>query len=373
MVGAVLLVLVALLILGPAPAIASDRRSEPQLDRLVEVGIPGAQIDDDGRTAARGVADLATGRPMRPGLAFRIGSVTKSFTATVVLQLVAERRLRLEDRVGRWLPGILPYGGSVTIHELLQHTSGVPDYWEAGPDPLNISFINDPGARARTYAPQELVARVAGEPPDFPAGTRVEYSNTNYVLLGLIVAAVTGKPLSWHVEHRVIRPLGLRDTRFPLTSRTLPRPFTRGYSLLFDADGLPADGPMIDVTEYDPSALWAMGNIVSTPADLRRFYRALLGGRLLPAGLTALMKETRPNQTAEWPDGIGMGLGLWSWDLPCGVRVYGHEGEVPGSNTWVFGTADGRRMIVMQHNLLYLNWDRWYDTVVPAYFSYWCG
>ena len=130
---------------------------------------------------------------------------------------------------------------------------------------------------------------------------------------------------------------------------------------------------MIDVTEYDPSALWAMGNIVSTPADLRRFYRALLGGRLLPAGLTALMKETRPNQTAEWPDGIGMGLGLWSWDLPCGVRVYGHEGEVPGSNTWVFGTADGRRMIVMQHNLLYLNWDRWYDTVVPAYFSYWCG
>ncbi len=369
---AALVALAVLFTLGPVPANASDRALDRALERLLELGVPGAQVDADGKTAARGVADLETGRPMRPGLSFRIGSVTKSFTATVALQLVAERRLTLGDTVERWLPGVLPYGGTVSVRNLLQHTSGVPDYWEAGPDPLNISFVNDAAVRAQTYAPREIVERVSGEPPDFAAGSRVEYSNTNYVLLGMIVEAATGKPLRREVTRRVIRPLQLRDTRFVTSRTTLLRPFTRGYSNLFDADGLPAEGAVIDVTEYNPSALWAMGNMVSTTGDLRTFYRALLGGRLLPAALTALMKETRPNQTEEWPEGIGMGLGIWSWDLPCGRRIYGHEGEVPGSNTWAFATDDGRRVVVMQHNLFYMNWDRWFDTVLPTYFSLWC-
>jgi D-alanyl-D-alanine carboxypeptidase len=369
---AVVLTLATMLIFSPAPARAWHSSPERRLGPLVEIGIPGAQVNVDGRTAATGMADVAAGRPMRPTLAFRAGSITKSFTAAVVLQLVAERRLRLGDTVERWLPGVLPYGGAVTIRALLQHTSGVPDYWEAGPDPLNISFVNDAAVRAQSYAPHQLVERVSGEPPDFAAGSRVEYSNTNYVLLGLIVEAATGKPLDREVTRRIVRPLHLHDTRFPATKMALPRPFTRGYSYFFDADGLPAEGPLVDVTEYNPSGLWAVGNVVSTLDDLRTFYGALLGGRLLPAHLTALMKQTRPNQTAEWPEGIGMGLGIWSWDLPCGKRIYGHEGEVPGSNTWAFGTADGRRMVVMQHNLLYLNWDRWFDTVVPSYFSFWC-
>ena len=370
---AALLAFAALLTLGSASASASDRSLDRALERLLELGVPGAQVDDDGRTAARGVADLDTGRPMQPGLSFRLGSVTKSFTATVALQLVAEGKLRLDDTVERRLPGVLPYGRTVSVRNLLQHTSGVPDYWEAGPDPLNISFVNDAAVRAQTYAPQQIVARVSGEPPDFAAGSRVEYSNTNYVLLGIIIEAATGKPLRREVTRRVIRRLQLRDTRFVTSRTTLPRPFTRGYSNLFDADGLPADGAVIDVTEYNPSALWAMGNMVSTTGDLRTFYRALLGGRLLPAALTALMKETRPNQTEEWPEGIGMGLGIWSWDLPCGRRIYGHEGEVPGSNTWAFATENGRRAVVMQHNLFYMNWDRWYDTVLPTYFSLWCA
>jgi D-alanyl-D-alanine carboxypeptidase len=115
-----------------------------------------------------------------------------------------------------------------------------------------------------------------------------------------------------------------------------------------------------------------MGNIVSTTDDLRTFSSALLGGRLLPRALTAEMKDTRANQTPEWPEGIGMGLGIWSWELPCGRRIYGHEGEVPGSNTWAFGTADGRRTIVMQHNLFYMDWVKWEETVIPTYFSLWC-
>jgi D-alanyl-D-alanine carboxypeptidase len=366
------LAMCALGILGSASARASDATLERRLDTLTGIGVPGAQVDDDGESAARGVADLATGRPMRPNLSFRVGSVTKSFTATVALQLVAERRLRLGDTVERWLPGILPYGGSVTVRTLLQHTSGVPDYWEAGPDPMNISFVNDPAVREQTYTPRQIVERVSGERPDFAAGKRVEYSNTNYVLLGLIVEEATGESLKREITRRVIRSLDLDATRFPTTRETLPEPFTRGYSFLFDADGLPAEGTLFDITEYDPSALWAMGNAVSTLRDLRTFYSALLGGRLLPDDLTALMKQTRRNQTAEWPKGIGMGLGVWSWDLPCGQRIFGHEGEVPGSNTWAFGTADGSRTVVMQHNLFYLNWDRWFDTVLPTYFSFWC-
>lgn len=369
---AVVLAVATMLIVSPASARPSQSAPERRLGLLLEIGIPGAQVNVNGRTAAAGVADVVTERPMRPKLAFRAGSVTKSFTATVVLQLVAERRLRLGDTVERWLPGVLPYGDAVTVRALLQHTSGVPDYWEAGPDPLNISFVNDAAVRAQTFAPLELVNRVSGEPPDFAAGSRVEYSNTNYLLLGQIVEAATGKPLDREVTRRILRPLRLHDTKFPTTSPALPNPFTRGYSSLFDADGLPAEGSLVDVTEYNPSGLWAMGNVVSTLEDLRTFYGALLGGRLLPAHLTALMKQTRPNQTAEWPEGIGMGLGIWSWDLPCGKRIYGHEGEVPGSNTWAFGTANGRRMVVMQHNLLYLNWDRWFDTVLPTYFSFWC-
>jgi D-alanyl-D-alanine carboxypeptidase len=371
--GSAIAVVLGVLLLWAAPASASDRFLESRLDRLLEVGVPGAKVNVDGRTAARGVADLATRRPMRPGLAFRAGSITKSFVATFVLQLVAERRVRLGDTVEQWLPGLLPYGDAVTVRTLLQHTSGVPDFWEAGPDPLNISFISDPAVRAQTYSPHQLVARVSGEPPDFVAGSRVEYSNTNYVMLGLIVEAATGKSLTREITRRVIRRLHLHDTEVPTRRTSLPRPFTRGYSFFFDADGLPVEGPILDVTEYNPSSLWAVGNVVSTLDDLRTFYRALLGGRLLPPALTALMKETRPNQTAEWPEGVGMGLGIWSWDLPCGRRIYGHEGEAPGSNAWAFSTADGRRTVVMQHNLLYLNWDRWFDTVLPTYFSFWCG
>jgi D-alanyl-D-alanine carboxypeptidase len=370
--AAVILTLGAMLILGSVPARAADPYLESRLDRLLELGVPGAQVAADNRAAAVGVADLATGWPMRPGLAFRVGSVTKSFTATVVLQLVAEHRLRLGDTIEQWLPGLLPYGDTVKVRSLLQHSSGVPDYWEAGPDPLNISFVNDPMVRAQAYTPRELVERVSGEPPDFAPGSRVEYSSTNYVLLGMIVEAATGNALKFEITRRVIRPLHLHSTRFPTTTTTLVRPFTRGYSLLFDADGLPAEGALVDLTEYDPSALWAMGNAVSTLDDLNTFYTALLGGRLLPPALTERMKRTRPNQTAEWPEGIGMGLGIWSWDLPCGQRIYGHEGEAPGSNIWAFGTADGRHLILMQHNLLYLNWDRWFDTVLPTYFSFWC-
>ena len=141
-------------------------------------------------TGASGVADLRTGRPIRPGDRFRAGYLTVPFVATVVLQLVGEGRLSLSDTVERWLPGILPYGDQITVRQLLNHTSGVPDYWTSC---RVVALFR--GDRFRSWRPRELVALIADRPPDFAAGTAWSYSSTDYVLAGLIVERVTGHRL----------------------------------------------------------------------------------------------------------------------------------------------------------------------------------
>ena len=192
------------------------------LHQIVAAGAPGAAArirDEHGVTqAASGVADLRNGRPMRPGLHYRVGSLTKPFVATVVLQLVAEGRVSLQDTVERWLPGILPYGDQVTVRQLLSHTSGVPDYTL---EPI-VRLYTDPQARFRAWTPRELVALIADQPPDFPPGTAWSYSNTGYVLAGMIVEAATGHRLGRELTRRILRPLGLRNTVFPVNRPTIP-------------------------------------------------------------------------------------------------------------------------------------------------------
>ena len=188
---------------------------------------------------------------MRPDVRFRVASVTKSFVATVALQLVAERRLSLSDTVEHWLPGVLPYGEEVTVRQLLNHTSGVPDYLY----PPIIELYG--GNRLRSWQPQELVGLVADLPQDFPAGTAWSYSNTNYVLAGLIIERVTGRDLGRELERRIFRPLGLRDTYFPVDFPFLLWPYARGYSLDLDEAGTPIEGRLLDFTVYNPSLAWA--------------------------------------------------------------------------------------------------------------------
>ena len=181
---ALLTIVLLLALAAPSSAAAQSTELERRLGRLTAIGIPGAQVDAAGSTAVAGVADLAAGRPMRPGLSFRIGSVTKSFTATVALQLVAERRIRLSDSVERRAarPAVLRPPGD-RADAARAHLRGSPTTREAGSDPLNVSLTNDPAVRARRFTPARgLVARVADEPLDFAPGTRVEYSNTNYVV-----------------------------------------------------------------------------------------------------------------------------------------------------------------------------------------------
>ncbi len=324
-----------------------DRELARLLDRLVAAGAPGAAVRlDDGRrvrSAARGVADLRTGRPMHPGLNHRIGSVTKPMVATVVLQLVGEGRLSLDDTVEKWLPGILPYAGQVTVRQLLTMTSGVPEYLGGR---IVGELYASPAGRFRSWAPRELVASVAGRAPDFPPGAGFHYSNTNYVLAGLVVEAVTGRSLGRELARRVFRPLRLRDTSFPVDRPTIAGPSPRGYSLPIDPQTGPVEGgDLIDITVYNPSFAWAAGNVVASLADVTRFLSALLGGRLLAPALLAEMTT--------WVDvgdpEVGYGMGLQVIRTPCGP-VVGHDGGIPGFYTMALATQDGRRQFALVVN-----------------------
>src|SRR5215207_998157 len=164
---------------------------------------------------------------MRPDLRFRAGSVTKSLVATVILRLVAEGRLALSDTLESRLPGILPYGDQVSIRQLLNHTSGVPH----NAAPVEQTLYASPQGRLHAWAPRELIALVADRPPDFPPGTAWSYSNTGYILLGLIVEAATGNPLDQELDRQVFGPLGLRGTTLPTHAPGIPSPAARGYSL----------------------------------------------------------------------------------------------------------------------------------------------
>jgi D-alanyl-D-alanine carboxypeptidase len=328
----------------PAPQRIDPGELRRLLDQIVAAGAPGAAAlvrDEHGvQQAASGLADLRTGRPMRPKLNYRVASVTKPFVATVVLQQVAEGRLSLSDTVERWLPGILPYGGQVSIRQLLNNTSGVPEYLLV---PL-LELYESKQGRFRSWTPRELVALVAGQSPLFPPGTTYSYSNTNYVLAGLIVEAATGRTLGQELKRRIIRPLGLGDTFFPVNRPDIPGRNARGYSLPLGDQGPVLDGPLLDFTVYNPSLAWAAGNVVSDLGDLTRFFRALLGGRLLPRGLLTEMTTTVPIG-----QGAGYGLGLLVVETPCG-RLIGHDGGIPGFITIVLGTQDGRRQFGIMVN-----------------------
>ena len=343
--GAVLLAVLAVAVGGfPAAATAapstSDRRCtapvaiRAALRELVEAHrITGVAAELAGPrcgrwTAADGVADRRTARPMTAGGRIRIGSTTKTFTATVVLQLAAERRLELDAPVERYLPGVVRgngYDGTrITVRDLLRHTSGLPDHVDA----LDWDAFAD--WRYRTFTPAELVALALAQPhPDRPW----TYSTTNAVLAGMIVERVTGHDIGHQITHRLIRPLALRDTWWPGDSPARPGPHPRGYT---------GD---VDVTELSMSWAGAGGALVSSPADQNRFFAALLGGRLLPpAYLRQMMHTVEADEDRLWP-GARYGLGLIATPLHrCGITTFwGHGGTTLGFETVGAATPDGRR------------------------------
>ncbi|KUO21068.1 serine hydrolase domain-containing protein [Streptomyces dysideae] len=252
---------------------------------------------------------------------FRAGSMTKTFIATVVLQLAAEHRLSLSDTVEEHLPGLVHGAGNdgraLTLRSLLTHTSGLYD------------FTADTGGVV-PLSPLQAVRIALTHPPAAPG--RFAYSNTNYVLLGLVVDQITGHSYAAEAERRIIAPLGLTGTSFPGSRTSLPSPHGHAYA---------TDGT--DVTELDPRVAGAAGELVTTLADLDRFYSALLGGELLPPRRLREMLNTR---TAH---GL-YGMGLFPVKLPCGTTVWGHNGRIDGSYVRTAATVDGRRVLTFRVN-----------------------
>ncbi|MFF1605381.1 serine hydrolase domain-containing protein [Streptomyces mirabilis] len=322
--------------LAPPAASAAARPHTVQrgLNALVHTdGVPAALAsvkDRGGRTRAytAGVGDLATGAKVPRDGQVRVGSNTKTITAVVVLQLVGEGKIGLDAPVDAYLRGLVGGDGidgrQITVRQLLQHTSGLPNY---------SKYLSDD---IRYYDPRELLDLALQHKADFAPGTNWAYSNTNYLVAGLIVQKVTGRSLAEEIDQRVIQRIGLRHTYFPAPGEEMIRErHPRGYYQ--DSAG----APLVDATEWDPSWAWAAGQMVSTNSDLNRFFSALLAGRLLPKAQLEQMRTTVP-ASYPFPAGARYGLGLVSMPLSCGGVYWGHGGSMTGYETRGGVTEDGR-------------------------------
>lgn len=318
------------------------------LDRLIaEDHLPGAQVVVTERgqvwTAHAGLGDIERGTPIADDARVRIGSNTKPFVATVVLQLVAEGKVELDAPVERYLPGLVHGpgidGNRITVRNLLQHTSGLPEYAaefgsEAKPGQVDMHTDRVRWGITDSHA---VVRDVLTLPADFEPGAQWAYSNTNYAIAGLLVEQVTGGSIGGEIARRIIEPLGLRDTYYPDAEETDIRgPHPVGYAVLGDA--------RVDYTRQNVTAAGAAGAMVSTGADLNRFFTALMRGELLSPDQLSEMKQTVPLPVSGPP--AGYGLGLMYRRLPCGKDSWGHGGDIDGFETRGGVTADGRAVTV---------------------------
>ncbi|MEU6666703.1 serine hydrolase domain-containing protein [Streptomyces sp. NPDC046727] len=331
------------------------------LRSAVAQGAPGAlaRIDDNGRTyqATQGIADRATGRAITTGDRFRVGSVTKSFSAVVLLQLVDEHRLSLDAPVNRYLPQLLP-DDRITVRHVLSHRSGLYDYSD---DMFADSVAGFEAVRKRVFTYRQLVDLSLKKPRTNAPGAAYAYSNTNFVVAGLLIEKLTGQSVQTAYQKRIIEPLKLGDTFYVHPDTAIPGRYARGY-LTPDKAG----DPLVDATAQTVSWAQSAGAIISSARDLDTFYSALLKGRLMsPARLAEMERFTKVSDTTAY------GLGLRRRDLSCGVSVYGHTGAVQGYYTYAFSTKDGGRSLTAVANTS--NNAKVLDTMAGALESAFCG
>ncbi|MFD7686268.1 serine hydrolase domain-containing protein [Streptomyces sp. NPDC059781] len=334
-----------------AAATGDHQATRRAMKAAVAAGVPGVTATArDGRgtwASTAGVGDLRTERKRSPQDHYRVGSITKTFVATVLLQLEAEGKLSLDDTVDTWLPGLVTGNGHdgtrITLRQLLNHTSGVFNYTED--EDFGRTYFTKEGGflehRYDTLAPEELVRTALAHEPDFDPGASWHYSNTNYVLAGMVIEKATGRPYGEEVRRRVIDPLHLTATSVPGTRASLPRPGSRAYSKLAPT----ATGPTYDVTRINPSLAHSAGEMISDSKDLNRFYQALLTGRLLPREQLDEMTTMVPVDATR-----AYGLGLMRTTLSCGVDVWGHGGGIHGSVSEAVTTKDGRHSLAFNFN-----------------------
>ncbi|MFF5503978.1 serine hydrolase domain-containing protein [Streptomyces roseolus] len=327
---------------APAPTSASvpapDRAGiVAALNSAMANGAPGAMARFSGpggvESLTVGVRDRASGAPMDIHARFRIGSVSKTFSTVVLLQLVEEGRLELDAPVDRYLPGLLP-DERITVRHLLTHRSGLADY-------TNAMFADTvPGfeaVRNRVFSYQELVDLSLSEPRTTEPGVAYRYSNANFVVVGMLIEKLTGQPVDRAYERRIFKPLKLRDTSYVHPDTRIKGLRVRGY-LHPDAAG----EPLVDSTEQTVSWAQSAGAVISSPADLNTFTSALMRGRLLSPAMLEEMTTVTPTDATNTRF---YGLGLRRYDLSCGAQVFGHTGTVQGYYTYAFSTRDGRRSL----------------------------
>ncbi|HEY3572384.1 MAG TPA: serine hydrolase domain-containing protein [Arthrobacter sp.] len=285
----------------------------------------------------------------------RIGSVTKTWTGTVILQLVQEGKLKLEDPVSKYRSDV-PNGDNITIEQLLTMRSGIYNYSESYE--LNKALDTTP---QRVWTPEQLVAIALPLPAYFGPGEGFHYSNTNTVLLGLIAEKLDGKGFGQIVRDRLLGPLGLNQTSFPVSdSSGLPKPFSRGYMymdnlLTLSTTRLPADliakaqdGSLKpnDYTNANPSWTWAAGQGVSTAGDLMTLAGALTDGKLLNPDLQKKRMDSLAPIDPDNPDAARYGMALAQFG-----PLYGHTGELPGYNTFMGRDPKNNVTLVVWTNL----------------------
>jgi D-alanyl-D-alanine carboxypeptidase len=314
---------------------------EAKAERLVAAGVSGVSVavisGDQTILVARGVADRETNEPMSPDHRFRVASIAKSIVASIILQLVDEGELALSDTVEDWLPGMLPENSDSSIENLLRLQSGIFSYDE---DERHMAPYLA-GDLDYTYQPEQLIAFAAEHPAMFRPGERFYYSNTNYVLLALIVEKIVGRPLAEVAEDRVFEPVGMSSSSMPTTS-AIESPYSHGYML-----GLGPE-PM-DVTGISASSIFGNGNLVATPLETAMFYGALVRGEVVSEALLPAMLRLDPKV----PD-THYAMGLWhSFDslIPCGEFI-GHDGADPGYDGTSFSKLDGTRQYAVWTNSL---------------------
>ncbi|MGW6275104.1 MULTISPECIES: serine hydrolase domain-containing protein [unclassified Streptomyces] len=323
-----------------APA-DDDRSLRRQLRELTTApgGPPGviAVLKHGARTEVyrAGVAKTGSDRPVKATDHMRIASTAKAYSGAVALGLVDCGKLHLDDTLGKVLPQLPRAWHRVTLRQLLNHTSGLPDF---STDPEFLRLVTeDP---RRHFDSRRLLDFVAGEPLEFRPGSRYAYSNSDNIAVALMAEAVTGSRYEDLLAELVYQPLGLRDTSLPQGYR-MPRPYMHGY------DVTPPQ-PREDVSEVlSASGVWASGGIISTPKDMTAFIRGYAGGKLV--------SDRTRDQQREWVNGASepagpgankAGLAIFRYATRCGV-VYGHTGNFPGYTQLIAATPDGKRSLTV--------------------------
>ena len=338
--------MIAVFVAAASAQPGGDARVLKDLRQLVAApgGPPGGIVTlfRGGRTTVltAGVAKDGSSRPPRATDHMRIASIAKAFSGAIMLQLVQQRRLGLDDTIGRRDPALPKAWARVSIRELLNHTSGVPDYTVS--DGFRRQAENDPTGYV---PPRRIISWVARERLRFAPGSRYRYSNTDNIVVGLIAERVSRRSYASLLRTRVFRPLGLRQTSFP-TGPRLPNPYLHGYVIV------PGTAPQDVSQALSPSGAWASGAIVSTPLDLGAFIRGDVSGVLFGSAMKQQQRRFVAGG-ASVPPGPGAnaaGLGLFRYRSRCGT-VYGHTGDFPGYVQWAAATADGRRSVTSTLNI----------------------